>query len=89
MSRMARRRGARDSASAKPAPASTNGTSAEAAAPAEPTVRRIDSKPAEPVDLLDAAGGSVMRRVGPAVGAVLFLLWVFRRRRKKKAARSS
>lgn len=49
-----------------------------------PSVRRIESAPARPVDLLDAAGGSVARRVGPAVGAVLFLLWVFTRRRRRK-----
>ena len=48
------------------------------------SVRRIESAPAQPVDLLDAAGGSVARRVGPAVGAVLFLLWVFTRRRRRK-----
>ena len=66
---------------------STNGASTAAgadAAAAQPGVRKIDSKPAEPVDLLDAAGESVARRLGPAIGAVLFLLWLFRRRRKKR-----
>ncbi|HVF74145.1 MAG TPA: SRPBCC family protein [Acidimicrobiales bacterium] len=47
-------------------------------------VRKIESAAAKPVDLLDAAGGSVARRVGPAVGAVVFLLWVFTRRRRRK-----
>jgi len=47
-------------------------------------VRKIDAAPATPVDLLDAAGGSLARRVGPAVGAVVFLLWVFTRRRRRK-----
>ena len=55
------------------------------AVPAEPAaVRRLEPVPAQPVDLLATAGGSVVRRVGPAVGAVLFLLWVFTRRRRKK-----
>ena len=49
-----------------------------------PSVRRIESAPAAPVDLLDAAGGSVARRVGPVIGAVVFLLWVFTRRRRRK-----
>jgi hypothetical protein len=65
---------------------STNGSAPPAAtpAPSAPEVRRIESKPAQAVDLLDAAGGSVAKRVGPAVGAVLFLLWVFTRRRRRK-----
>lgn len=62
---------------AQPEPSSPNGSAA-------PTVRRIESAPARPVDLLDAAGGSVARRAGPAVGAVLFLLWLFTRRRRRK-----
>jgi carbon monoxide dehydrogenase subunit G len=57
------------------APPSSNGSSG---------VRRIESAPATPVDLLDAAGGSVARRVGPAAGAVVFLLWLFTRRRRRK-----
>jgi hypothetical protein len=47
-------------------------------------VRKIESAPAKAVDLLDAAGGSVARRVGPPVGAVLFLVWLFTRRRRRK-----
>ena len=47
--------------------------------------RRIDSPEAKPVDLVDAAGGSVAKRVGPviAVVSVLWLLRVFLRRRKR------
>lgn len=52
--------------------------------PEPAVVRRIEPVPAEPVDLLGTAGGSVAKRVGPAVGAVLFLLWVFTRRRKRR-----
>jgi carbon monoxide dehydrogenase subunit G len=51
----------------------------------EPTgARRIDSKPAEPVDLLGAAGSPVVKRVGPVVGVIVVLLWLLRRRKKKK-----
>jgi carbon monoxide dehydrogenase subunit G len=64
----------------EPEPPSPNGSTA-------PTVRRIESAPAQPVDLLDAAGGSVARRVGPIVGAVVFLLWLFTRRRRRRKHR--
>ena len=53
---------------------SNNGTGA-VAAPPRPEVRRISSPEPEPVDLLDAAGGSVVRRVAPLAGA-LFGLWL-------------
>jgi carbon monoxide dehydrogenase subunit G len=46
--------------------------------------RRVEPVPAQPVDLLGAAGSSVAKRVGPAVGAVFFLLWVFTRRRRRR-----
>jgi carbon monoxide dehydrogenase subunit G len=75
----------------EPAPQpSSNGAGDRAGRPdAEPAVRKIESRPSAPVDLLDAAGGSVFKRIGPAVGAVVFLLWLFGRRRKKKAAKRS
>ena len=46
--------------------------------------RKIESKPAQPVDLLDAAGSSVAKRVGPIVGVLVVLLWLLRRRKKRK-----
>jgi carbon monoxide dehydrogenase subunit G len=46
--------------------------------------RKIDSPPAQPVDLLDTAGGSVAKRVGPIVGVLIVVLWLLRRRRKKR-----
>jgi uncharacterized protein len=51
-------------------------------AKAEPIsgVRKIDSPEREPVDLVDAAGASVAKRVGPVV-LVLFVLWLLGRRR--------
>ena len=46
--------------------------------------RRIDSPEAQPVDLLDTAGGSVAKRVGPIIGVIIVVLWLLRRRRKRK-----
>lgn len=46
--------------------------------------RRIDSPPVQPVDLLDTAGGSVAKRVGPIIGVLVVVLWLLRRRRKRK-----
>ncbi len=43
-----------------------------------PTARVISSAEPEAVDLLDAAGASVAKRVAPVVG-VLFVLWLLRR----------
>jgi uncharacterized protein len=45
----------------------------------KPTVRKIDYKAAEPVDLLGAAGSPVLKRAVPAGIAVLVLLWLIRR----------
>jgi hypothetical protein len=47
-------------------------------------VRTIDSAPAEPVDLLGAAGPSVMKRVAPlalALAAIAAVVWWIARRR--------
>ena len=60
--------------SAAPAPAAASSTGP----------RKIDSKPAEPVDLLGTAGSPVVKRIGPIVGAVVVMLWLLRRRKKKK-----
>lgn len=45
--------------------------------------RKIDSRPAEPVDLLGTAGPSVLKRVGPVL-VVLVLLLLLRRSRKNR-----
>lgn len=58
---------------------STPSSNGDAAGP-----RKIESKPAAPVNLLDAAGGSVAKRVGPVVGALVVLLWLLRRRKTRK-----
>jgi carbon monoxide dehydrogenase subunit G len=44
--------------------------------------RRIESAPAKPVDLMEAAGGSVAKRALPLVGIVVALWLLFRRRRR-------
>ena len=64
---------------APPAPEAADATASE------PAVRKIHSPEAKPVDLVDAAGAPVVKRVGPVVAAVavLWLLRVFLRRRKK------
>jgi hypothetical protein len=52
---------------------------------AKPTVRRIESAPKAPVDLVGTAGAPVAKRVAPAV-AILAALWLIRvlvRRRKR------
>lgn len=48
--------------------------------------RKIESRPAEPVDLLGTAGPTMLKRLLPVVG-VMFLLLIRRSRRKKKASR--
>lgn len=47
-----------------------------------PTVRKIDSTPAKPVDLLETAGGSVAKRALPLIGVLLVLWWLLRRRHR-------
>ncbi|MCU1484826.1 MAG: carbon monoxide dehydrogenase subunit [Actinomycetia bacterium] len=71
-------------------PATETGAPSPGAAPssngsgASSGPRKIDSKPAEPVDLLGTAGSPVVKRVGPIVGVLVVLLWLLRRRKKKK-----
>jgi carbon monoxide dehydrogenase subunit G len=63
----------------RPSPASSNGTGAAS----EPTVRKIESRPAAPVDLLDAAGAPVAKRAIPAAIIALVLFLLLRRRRRR------
>jgi carbon monoxide dehydrogenase subunit G len=63
-------------------PPRASGSTGTTTASAEPGRRTIDSPAAAPVDLLDAAGGSVFRRVLPlVVGLILFT--VVRRLRRR------
>jgi hypothetical protein len=51
----------------------------------QPTVRRTESAPAEPVDLIGVAGGSVARRAGPAgIVAILAIVVIVLRRRRRR-----
>jgi carbon monoxide dehydrogenase subunit G len=58
-----------DVAMAQPAPVE---------APEKPAVRKIDSPEAKPVDLLDAAGSPVAKRVGPVL-ALIAVVWVLKK----------
>jgi uncharacterized protein len=50
--------------------------------PIKPTIRKIESKEVEPLDLLDTAGSVMLKKFAPIGGVVLLLLiWLFRRRR--------
>jgi carbon monoxide dehydrogenase subunit G len=50
----------------------------------QPTIRRPESVPAEPVDLMSVAGGSLARRAAPAgVVAVLAIVVIVIRRRRR------
>jgi carbon monoxide dehydrogenase subunit G len=60
-----------------PSVSSSNGASSGA--------RKIDSPAATPIDLLDAAGGSMLRRALPAVGVVVLLLLILRALRRRSS----
>jgi hypothetical protein len=51
----------------------------------QPTIRRMESVPAEPVDLIGVAGGSLARRARPLgiVAVVAIVVIVIRRRRRR------
>jgi carbon monoxide dehydrogenase subunit G len=57
----------------------------EQASVPEPDVRTLQSQPATPVDLLDAAGVPVAKRAIPIVAGVLVILWFLRRRARNRA----
>lgn len=56
-------------------------TEPAAAEPEAPTVRKINGPAAEPVDLADMAGPALLKRIGPAVLAILIVLLLLRRRK--------
>jgi hypothetical protein len=58
------------------------GSSPNGGATASAGVRKIESRPAEPVDLMAVSGGSIAKRLAPLVIGVLALFLVLRRRRK-------
>jgi hypothetical protein len=62
------------SAAPEPATASNNG---------DPAVRKVEHGSAEPVDLVDVAGGAVLKRLAPlaVIGLIVVLILLARRRR--------
>jgi carbon monoxide dehydrogenase subunit G len=66
---------------------------ADAEADTQPTpggVRKIESKEAEPIDLMDAAGGSVGKRLVPIIAGLVVVVAIrsmFKRRKKRRSIR--
>ena len=46
--------------------------------------RKIDSPEAKPIDLLSTTGAPMAKRVGPVIGVAVVLLWLLRRRKKRR-----
>ena len=85
-----------DEATTAPAATPSNGTGSAVDAGFASTgatdagPRKIQSKEAEPIDLMDAAGGSVGKRVVPIIAGLVVVLAVrriFKRRKKKRSNR--
>jgi len=57
------------------------GADAADVAPAKPQVRKIDGPASEPIDLMGMGGSSLMKRIAPALLAVVLVLLLVRRRR--------
>jgi len=55
---------------------------------ARPRVRAIDSPEAEPVDVLQTAGGSVAKRAAPIIIGLIALVVVLRLRRRRRCRRA-
>jgi len=76
-----------ETGSTAPLPPTTSATPEAAPAPATPLPPRPAQpapprREAEPIDLLDVAGGSIAKRLAPIAIAVVVLLFLLRRRRK-------
>ncbi len=73
-----------EQASAEPAPAAVAAITADAPAtdtPAAPQVRKIEGPASEPIDLMEIGRSSVLKRVAPALIALVLVLLLLRRRR--------
>ena len=55
--------------------------SGTAAPDAPPTIRKIEGPATEPIDLMEVGGSSIVKRVAPAIIAIVVLLFLLRRRR--------
>lgn len=69
------------SAASDDADGGDGGDDSDAAAD-EPTVRKINGPAAEPIDLMDVSGGSIAKRIGPAIAGLLVVLFLLRRLRR-------
>jgi carbon monoxide dehydrogenase subunit G len=49
-----------------------------------PAVRKIESRPAAPVDLLGTAGAPMAKRAAPLIAILFLVAWLFRRRRRSR-----
>jgi uncharacterized protein len=82
---------ATETVAAEAAPAAAATTTAAAASEAPkveapkadepPKVRKIESKPVEPIDLIETAGAATLKRVAPIAAIALLLLFLLKRRR--------
>jgi carbon monoxide dehydrogenase subunit G len=64
----------------EPAPTDTAPTTATEAA-AAPQVRKIEGPATEPIDLMEVGGSSLVKRIVPALVAIVLVLLILRRRR--------
>jgi uncharacterized protein len=71
------------SAGEAPATAPAGATSTATAEAPAPGVRKIESAPVEPIDLLDAAGAPLIKRLLPLIGGAVVLLVVWRILRRR------
>jgi hypothetical protein len=76
--------GAEPQATADAPPKAPTASSSASGPSASSGPRRIDSPEAKPIDLLDAGGAPIAKRVGPIVGVLVVVLWLLRRRRKRR-----
>ncbi len=72
---------AASTATAGAAPSTSGSSSSDPTEPVKPTVRKIEYKAAEPVDLLETAGTPILKRVAPVALVLLVLFLLFRRRK--------
>jgi len=61
--------------------AATSDSTSAANEPAAPTIRIINGPAAEPIDALRSGGSAILKRLLPALGGLVLLLLVFRRRK--------
>ena len=64
------------------APAATEPATSTPAA--EPGVRKVESAPVEPIDLLETAGAPMLKRLAPLLGGIVVLLVVWRLVRRRR-----